>query len=90
MTYGIGILGAIGITVVGIMYITAKGNEAQTTKAKKRMLEIVIGLAVYALIWAILSWLMPGGVFNSECGGSDSETAENSIETSDSISLKNK
>ena len=88
MTYGIGVLGAIGITVVGIMYLTAKGNEAQTAKAKKRMREIVIGLVAYAMIWAVMNWLMPGGVFNGECGGPDSSTAKTTVESSDSVSLK--
>lgn len=59
MTVGIGILAAIGITVVGIQYLTAGGNEEQTRKAKRRLFEIVIGLVAYVLIYAILSWLLP-------------------------------
>ena len=58
-----GVLAAIGITVVGIQYLTAGGNEEKTRKAKRRMLEIVIGLAVYAVFAAILNWLLPN--FNS-------------------------
>ena len=60
MTIGIGILGVIGITVVGIQYLTAGGNEEKTRKAKRRMFEIVIGLVAYVLIYAFLKWLMPG------------------------------
>ena len=59
LTMGIGILGVIGITVVGIQYLTAGGSEEKTRKAKTRMLEIVIGLIVYALIYALIKWLMP-------------------------------
>lgn len=59
MTYGIAILGAIGITVVGVQYLTAAGDEAKARKAKQRMLEIVIGLATYVVIYAILKWLLP-------------------------------
>lgn len=59
MTVGIGIIGAIGITVVGIQYMTAADNEEQTRKAKRRMFEIVIGFAVYVLIYALLKWLLP-------------------------------
>ena len=44
MSVGIGILAVIGITVVGIQYLTAGGNEEQTRKAKRRIFEIVIGL----------------------------------------------
>ncbi len=59
MTVGVGILAAIGITIVGIQYLTAGGNEEQTRKAKRRLFEIVIGLVAYVLIYAILEWLLP-------------------------------
>ncbi len=57
MTIGIGILGVIGITVVGIQYLTAGGSEEKTRKAKRRLFEIIIGLVVYAVFYAILSFL---------------------------------
>lgn len=60
MSVGVGILAAIGIAVVGIQYITAGGNEEQTRKAKRRMFEIVIGVLAYVLLYALLSWLLPG------------------------------
>lgn len=60
MTIGIGILGVIGITVVGIQYLTAGGDEGKTRNAKRRLSEIIIGLAAYVLIYAILDWLIPG------------------------------
>lgn len=60
MTVGVGVLGIIGITIVGIQYLTAGGSEEKTRKAKRRMFEIVIGLVAYVLIYAILKWLMPG------------------------------
>ena len=56
----IGIAGIIGIVIVGIQYLTAGGNEEQTRKAKRRLYEIIIGIAMYALIYALLSWLLPG------------------------------
>lgn len=59
MTIGIGILGVIGITVVGIQYLTAGGSEEKTRKAKRRMFEIVIGLVAYVLSYAVLRWLLP-------------------------------
>ena len=60
MTIGIGILGIIGITVVGVQYLTAGGDEEQTRKAKRRMFEIILGLVIYAAFFAILNWLLPG------------------------------
>ena len=60
MSVGIGILGVIGISVSGVQYLTAGGNEEQTRKAKRRIFEIVLGLIVYVMIYTILVWLLPG------------------------------
>lgn len=57
LSIGVGILGVIGITVVGIQYLTAGGNEQQVVKAKKRMVQIVVGLALYVLSFGLLEWL---------------------------------
>ena len=65
LTYGVGILGVLGLVLVGTKYLTAGGNEEQTQKAKRRLLEIVIGLVAYVILWAIVNWLMPGGNFNT-------------------------
>lgn len=59
MTAGIAILAAIGITVSGVQYLTAGGNEEQVKKSKRRIFEIVLGLAAYAVIAALLAWLLP-------------------------------
>ncbi len=60
LSIGVGIVGVIGITIVGIQYLTAGGNEEKTRKAKTRMFEIIIGLVAYAVLYAALSWLLPG------------------------------
>ncbi len=60
MSIGIGILGVIGITIVGIQYLTAGGSEEKTRKAKRRLFEIIIGLVAYAIIYGILQWLNVG------------------------------
>lgn len=65
LSIGVGILAIIGIVIVGIRYLTAKGDIAQTKKAKQRMLQIVIGLVVYALFYAGVQWLLPGGKLNT-------------------------
>ena len=60
----VGILMVIGIVVVGIQWITAGDNVNQVMKAKRRMLEIVIGAGVWVLLYAGLAFLLPGGVAN--------------------------
>ena len=59
MTVLIGILAVIGVTIVGIQYLTAGGSEEKTRKAKRRMFEIVIGIVAYVLMYAFLKWLLP-------------------------------
>lgn len=65
LSMGVGILGVIGVIVVGIQYLTAGGNEQQTTKSKRRMAEIVIGLVAFAVLYAFTQWLLPGGRLNT-------------------------
>ena len=72
MSIVIGIAGVIGIVVVGIQYLTAGGNEEQTRKAKRRLFEIIIGIAVYALAYSLLNWLLPGFGSNNANNGNGS------------------
>ena len=64
LSIGVGILAIIGITIAGIKYLTAKDNIEQTKKAKTRLLQIVLGLVTYALLYAGIQWLLPGGKLN--------------------------
>ena len=52
----VGIVGVIGIVIFGIQYMTAGGNEQKTTKAKRRVIELVIGLAIYVSLYALARW----------------------------------
>lgn len=54
-------MGIIGITIVGIRYLTTGNNVEQAEKAKRRIPQIVLGLIIYALLYAGLQFLMPGG-----------------------------
>lgn len=68
----VGILAVIGIAIVGVQYITSKGNEQQTTKAKQRLIEIVVGVVAYAVLYSALNFLLPGGKFTDTCSSSSS------------------
>ena len=59
LTIGVGILGVVGISIVGIQYLTAAGDESKVKKSKQRMFEIVIGVAMYAVMYALLKWALP-------------------------------
>lgn len=61
--------GGVGLAVVGgivtgaFMYITARGNAAQVQKGQTTILNSVIGLLLFIFMYAILQFLIPGGVF---------------------------
>ena len=79
LSIGIILTAVIGVTIVGIKYITAKDSTEQTQKAKSRMLEIVIGLVAYAVLYVGAQFLLPGGHFtvDSSCTTiSDEELAK--------------
>lgn len=80
MTFGIGVLAVIGIVLAGIQYITSQGDSAKMAKAKNRIVQVVIGLIIYALMYAALYFLVPGfnaDMLNGNGGGSSSSGSGN-------------
>lgn len=47
----------------GILYITARANAGQVENAKNVMVNSAIGLLLFIFMYAILQFLVPGGVF---------------------------
>ena len=91
LTYGLGVAATIGVVIAGVMYLTAKDSPDKVAAAKKRLIEVVLGLVAWAMMAAVLNWLIPGGVnLNSESWGqesaeetTESEETEESEETTD-------
>lgn len=65
LTFGVGIAATLGIVISGIQYLTAKDDPNKVATAKMRMLQIVIGLFLYAIMWGLLNFLLPGGLFSN-------------------------
>ena len=63
VTYGVGAAAVIGVMIAGFQYMTAKDNPAQVSKAKNRLIQIAIGLAIWVLFWGVLQFLLPGDLF---------------------------
>ena len=92
LTYGLGVAATIGVVIAGVMYLTAKDSPDKVAAAKKRLIEVVLGLVAWAMMAAVLNWLIPGGVnLDSENWGqesaeetTESEETEESEETTDS------
>lgn len=63
MTAGVGVLAVAGIVYGSILYTTAGDKADQVKKAIDVITNVVIGLIAFALMWAGLNFLIPGGVF---------------------------
>ena len=77
LSVGIGVLATIGLIVCGYLIMSARDNEAQVQKAKKRMVEIVIGIVLWALGALALLLIIP-----------DSEAAEHVHDGAESSSVQ--
>lgn len=64
--------GLVGVAAIGgfvyaaILYTSAGDKSAQVTKAKETLANVVLGLVLFALMWAFLQFLIPGGVFGRD------------------------
>jgi hypothetical protein len=64
LSVGVGIIIVASVVVAGIQYTSSRGDPAAVAKAIDRVRNTVIGLVIYLLIYAILNWIVPAGVFN--------------------------
>lgn len=56
----IGVIGAIFVIlfiVGGVQYLTSAGNEEASTKAKKLLVDAVIGLVIVIVSWSASEWI---------------------------------
>lgn len=58
---GIGVIVVIMVIIGGIQYVTAGNNPQAVTAAKKRISNALIALVAFMLLFAFMSWLLPGG-----------------------------
>ena len=63
MMAGVGILAVAGIVYGAVLYAAAGDNAGQVTKAKGIILNVVLGLVAFGLMYTLLNFLIPGGVF---------------------------
>ncbi|MDR0887314.1 MAG: pilin [Candidatus Nomurabacteria bacterium] len=62
LTVGVGIAAVLGVTIAAIIYTTAGGDESKTKLAKTMIFNIVIGLILYVLLWALLNFILPNQI----------------------------
>lgn len=63
LTAGIGVAAVGGVIYGAVLYTTAGGSMDQTKKSKAIIFNTVIGIGAYALMYAFLNFLIPGGLF---------------------------
>lgn len=64
LTAGVGVLALAGIIYGSILYTSAGGNQEQVKKAMGIFTNVAIGVIAFALMFSVLNFLVPGGVFN--------------------------
>jgi hypothetical protein len=65
MSVAVGLAVVGGVTVGGIMYSTSGGSPGKTQQGVKIIVNSLIGLVLWLLLWAIIQFLIPGGVFKA-------------------------
>ena len=66
MAIGVSIAVVGGIIYGAIMYTTSGGNSEQAHKAIGIIRNAVIALILYFAMWALLNFLVPGGLFKPQ------------------------
>ncbi|MCL2173845.1 hypothetical protein FWH58_00885 [Candidatus Saccharibacteria bacterium] len=64
LSMGVGLVVIGGIIYGGITYSTSSGDSGRAQEAVKQIRNAVIALIMYFAMWALLNWLVPGGLFN--------------------------
>ena len=58
-TIGVGVLGTIGMIWSSIIIMSAHDNTPQVQRAKRRIIEVIIGMAMWILAVMIIALLLP-------------------------------
>ncbi len=62
LTVGVGLAATGGVVYGGYLYMAAQGNSGKIQKAISTIFNAIIGVILYALLFAIINFLLPGGV----------------------------
>lgn len=64
LTAGVGVLALAGLVYGGVIYTSAGGSPEQVKKARVIFTNVVIGVIAFGGMYALLNFIVPGGVFN--------------------------
>lgn len=57
----VGIAAVGGVIWAGVLYTSAGDKADQVKKAKTIIVDVIIGIAAYGLMFIALNWIVPGG-----------------------------
>lgn len=63
LTAGVGVVALAGIVYGAVLYTSSGGSQEQVKKAITVFTNVGIGIVAFAGMWALLNFLIPGGVF---------------------------
>lgn len=64
LSIGVGILAVGGVVYGSILWASASGNPEQVKKARATITNVVFGVLLFAMMYLILNFVVPGGVFS--------------------------
>jgi hypothetical protein len=64
LTAGIGIAAVGGVIYGSVLYASAADDPGKLKTAKGIIINVVIGLVAYALMYSFLNFIIPGGLFS--------------------------
>lgn len=64
LSVGVGLAAVISIIIGGVIYATSGANPENAKKGIKQIQNAGIALVLFAGFWAIMNFLIPGGLFN--------------------------
>jgi beta-lactamase regulating signal transducer with metallopeptidase domain len=62
LSAAIGVLAVISFIVAGIQYSSAGSDPQKVSAARKRISNTVFGIVAYIFLFALLNWVVPGGL----------------------------
>jgi hypothetical protein len=64
LTAAVGVAAVGGVIAASVMYMSAGGSPERTKKANIYLSNTILGIVVYAAMYAFLNFIIPGGLFS--------------------------